>query len=86
MLSVTWEFKLEPTAGQVSEIEHTLDVCRNVWNFALRARKDWLDSRKPPVNACSMRQEFILPSDAPCPNYHSKCLWRGSGGGWDHSV
>jgi len=70
MLNVTWEFKLEPTAEQVSGIEHTLEVCRNVWNFALRERKDWLDSRKSPVNACSIRQEFILPADAPFPNYH----------------
>ena len=70
MLTMTWEFKLEPTAEQVSEIEHILDVCRNVWNFALRERKDWLDSRKSPVNACSIRQEFILPVDAPFPNYH----------------
>ncbi|WP_017661357.1 RNA-guided endonuclease InsQ/TnpB family protein [Baaleninema simplex] len=70
MLNMTWEFKLEPTAEQVSEIEHILDVCRHVWNFALRERKDWLNSRKSPVNACSMRQEFILPADAPFPNYH----------------
>lgn len=70
MLNMTWEFKLEPTAAQISEIEHTLDVCRNVWNFALRERKDWLDSRKSPVNACSIRQEFILPANAPFPSYH----------------
>jgi putative transposase len=70
MLNMTWEFKLEPTAEQVSEIENTLEVCRNVWNFALRERKDWLDSRKCLVNACSIRQEFILPADAPFPNYH----------------
>lgn len=69
MLNMAWEFKLEPTAEQASEIEHVLDVCRNVWNFALRERKDWLDSRKSPVNACSIRQEFILPADAPFPNY-----------------
>jgi putative transposase len=67
---MTWEFKLEPTAEQVSGIEHTLEVCRNVWNFALRERKDWIASRKCPVNACSIRQEFILPADAPFPNYH----------------
>ncbi len=73
MLNMTWEFKLEPTAEQVLEIEHILDVCRNVWNFALRERKDWLDSRKSPVNACSIRQEFILPADAPFPNYARQC-------------
>ncbi len=70
---MTWEFKLEPTAEQVSEIEHILDVCRNVWNFALRERKDWLDSRKSPVNACSIRQEFILPADVPFPSYARQC-------------
>ncbi|ERN42478.1 transposase [Rubidibacter lacunae KORDI 51-2] len=73
MLNMTWEFKLEPTAEQVSEIECMLDVCRNVWNFALRERKDWLDSRKSPVNACSIRQEFILPADAPFPSYARQC-------------
>nr|WP_238718495.1 transposase [Petrachloros mirabilis] len=66
---MTWEFKLEPTVDQVSEIEDILEVCRNVWNFALRERKDWLDSRKCLVNACSIRQEFILPVEAPFPNY-----------------
>lgn len=40
MLNMTWEFKLEPTAEQVSEIDRTLEVCRNVWNFALRERKE----------------------------------------------
>ncbi|RMH79084.1 MAG: transposase [Cyanobacteria bacterium J007] len=70
MLNMTWEFKLKPTAEQVCEIEHILDVCRNVWNFALRERKDWLNSRKSPVNACSIRQEFILPADEPFPSYH----------------
>jgi putative transposase len=70
---MTWEFKLEPTAEQVLEIEHILDVCRNVWNFALRERKDWLDSRKSSVNACSIRQEFILPADAPFPAYARQC-------------
>ncbi|MFN4066806.1 MAG: RNA-guided endonuclease InsQ/TnpB family protein [Thermosynechococcus sp.] len=73
MLNMTWEFKLEPTVEQVSEIEHILEVCRNVWNFALQERKDWLDSRKCPVNACSIRQEFILPADAPFPNYVKQC-------------
>ncbi|OKH12720.1 transposase [[Limnothrix rosea] IAM M-220] len=72
MLNVTWEFKLEPTAEQVAEIERTLTVCRKVWNFALRERKDWLSSRKSPINACSIRQEFILPASTPCPGYHNQ--------------
>lgn len=70
MLKMTWEFKLEPTAEQVLEIERTLAVGRKVWNFALRERKDWLNSRKCPFNACSIRQAFILSPDEPFPNYH----------------
>jgi len=73
MLNMTWEFKLEPTTEQVLEIEHILEVCRKVWNFALRERKDWLDSRRCAVNACSIRQEFIIPADAPFPSYARQC-------------
>ncbi len=67
---MAWEFKLEPTAEQVAEIERTLTVCRKVWNYALRERKDWISSRKSPVNACSLRQEYILSPGEPFPNYH----------------
>jgi len=60
MLNMAWEFKLEPTPEQVDTIERIFAVCRSVWNFALRERKDWLNSRKSPVNACSIEQEVIL--------------------------
>jgi putative transposase len=70
MLNMTWEFKLAPTAEQVLEIERTLTVCRKVWNFALRERKDWISSRKSPINACSIEREYIMSADAPFPNYH----------------
>ncbi len=72
MLNMTWEFKLEPTSEQVKLIERILGVCRSVWNFALRERKDWLNSRKSPVNACSIVQEYILPADEPYPSYHTQ--------------
>lgn len=67
---MTWEFKLEPTAEQALEIERTLTVCRKVWNFALRERKDWLNSRKCLINACSLHSEYILSADEPFPGYH----------------
>jgi putative transposase len=72
MLNMTWEFKLEPTPDQVTQIEQILAVCRQVWNFALRERKDWLNSRKSPINACSLKQEYILPADQPYPSYHTQ--------------
>ena len=73
MLNLTYEFKAIPTPEQVQLIEHTLNVCRKVWNFALRERKDWINSRKCQVNACSISGEYIIPADAPYPNYATQC-------------
>ncbi len=47
-------------------------MCRKVWNFALRERKDWINSRKSPVNACSIVSEYIIPADEPYPNYNTQ--------------
>ncbi len=70
MLTLTYEYKLEPTAQQIEYIENSLDVCRSVWNFALAHRKDWCKSRKSPINACSIEHEYIMSVDEPFPNYH----------------
>ncbi|MDR9403584.1 MAG: transposase [Halothece sp. Uz-M2-17] len=72
MLNLTYEYKLEPNRQQIEMIEHTLDVCGSVWNFGLRERKDWYNSRKSPVNACSIQKEYIIPADEPYPNYHKQ--------------
>ena len=72
MLTLTYEFKIIPDRQQIEVIEQTLSVCRSVWNYALRERKDWLNSRKSPVNACSLKQEYIIPPDVPYPNYHNQ--------------
>jgi putative transposase len=69
MLNLSYEYKLKPTDAQVLEIERTLAVCRKVWNYALRERKDWINSRKCPINACSIVSEYIIPVDATYPNY-----------------
>ncbi|MFP5271903.1 RNA-guided endonuclease InsQ/TnpB family protein [Coleofasciculus sp.] len=70
MLTLTYEYKIEPTIEQVAAIERYLEVCRKAWNYALRERKDWLNSRKSDLNACSLICEYIIPADAPFPNYN----------------
>ena len=65
MITLTYEYKLKPTKQQTEQIDHDLEVCRRVWNYALRERKDWIASRKCPVNACSLRSEYIIPADEP---------------------
>lgn len=69
LLTLTYEYKLKPTKEQTQEIERTLGVCRKVWNHTLRERKDWLNSRKCRVDACSIQSEYIISSDTPYPNY-----------------
>lgn len=73
MLTLTYEYKLKPTKQQSAEMEHILSVCRKVWNHALRERKDWSASRKCPVNACSLRSEYIISADAPYPGFNLQC-------------
>ncbi len=70
MLTLTYEYKLKPTKKQIEDIEHILTVCRKVWNYALRERKDWVNSRKCRVDACSLQSEYIIKADEPFPDYH----------------
>ena len=72
MLTMTYEYKLQPTTEQIATIEQTLFVCRSVWNFALRQRKDWCTSRKSLINACSIFTEYIISADEPFPSYHKQ--------------
>lgn len=73
MLTLTYEYKALPTNEQIQLIEHTLTLCRKVWNFALRERKDWFNSRKCSVNACSVVSEYIMTVDIPYPNWAIQC-------------
>ena len=69
-IGITYEFKLKPTKQQVVQIERDLETCRQVWNYALRERKDWITSRKCPVNSCSLVREYIISAQEPYPRYN----------------
>jgi len=73
MISLTYEYKLQPTLEQEAVIEDWLEICRKVYNFALAERKDWVRSRKCQINACSINREYIIPADARRPTYYSQC-------------
>lgn len=72
-ITVNYEYKLKPNAQQVETFEAWLNACKKVYNFALRERKDWVNSRKGAVNSCSLVSEYIIPADAPRPTYASQC-------------
>lgn len=73
MLNLTYEYKLIPTDAQRETFDHWLEICRKVYNFALRERKDWVNSRKCDINSCSTKQEYIIPADAPRPTFARQC-------------
>ncbi|MBL1209780.1 MAG: helix-turn-helix domain-containing protein [Geminocystis sp. GBBB08] len=70
MITLTYQYKLKLNRQQTQEIEHIFSVCKSVYNYALAERKHWLKSRKSPVNYCSIVSEYIIPADAPYPNYN----------------
>jgi len=72
VITLTYQDKLKLTKHQVSEINHYLDLCKSVFNYALKERKDWLNSRKSPIHFCSLKQEYIIPADAPYPSYNNQ--------------
>ena len=73
MLNLTYEYKLIPTNAQRKAFDQWLEICRQVYNFALRERKDWVNSRKCDINSCSIKQEYIIPANAPRPTNASQC-------------
>ena len=73
MLNQTYEFKLLPTNAQVETFDSWLRICVGVWNYALAERRDFACAQKSPVNACSIRQEYIIPVNTPKPSYARQC-------------
>jgi putative transposase len=69
MLNLTYNYKLQPTKEQIEIIEHNLNVCKSVWNYALYVRKLWYNSRSCEINKCSLKSEYIV-EPFEYPNYH----------------
>lgn len=70
MLNLTYSYRLYPDAEQEAEMLDWLEQSRRVYNYALRERKDWMQSRKCRVDACSIQSEYVIPVDTLYPNYY----------------
>jgi putative transposase len=73
VLTLNYQYKLIPTAEQATAIDQWLDVCRSVYNYALRERKDWVNSRKCQIDRCSIKCEYIIAPEVKKPTYASQC-------------
>ena len=63
-------YRIYPSLEQETLMVSWLETCRSVFNYTLRERKDWIQSRKSPADRCSLEKCFIIPADAPYPNYY----------------
>nr|WP_244350095.1 helix-turn-helix domain-containing protein [Thermostichus vulcanus] len=70
MLTLNYTYRIYPSATQQAQLLEWLEICRGVYNYALRELKDWIASRKCPLDRCSLEKEYIIPADEPFPSYH----------------
>jgi putative transposase len=72
VITLNYQFKLKLNQQQIQEVEHILAICKSVYNYALAERKHWVNSRKSPVDRCSLFSEYIISADVPYPNYNNQ--------------
>ncbi len=67
---MNFTYRIYPDASQEQQMQSWLETCRFVYNRALRELKDWIASRKSPIDRCPLDKEYIVPANAPFPSYH----------------
>ncbi|MGB5633667.1 MAG: transposase [Waterburya sp.] len=69
---LNYTYRLYPDAEQVELLNEWLETCRISYNYALRELKDWIASRKCPIDRCSLESEYIMAASYPFPGYHQQ--------------
>lgn len=72
MLILNYTYRIYPDIEQQQLLDEWLETCRLSYNYALRELKDWIASRKCPIDRCSLESEYIMPADYPFPGYHQQ--------------
>ena len=72
MMLLNYCYRVYPDAQQVELLNEWLETCRVSYNYALRELKDWIASRKCPIDRCSLETEYIMSADYPFPGYHQQ--------------
>ncbi len=72
MFTMNYQYRIYPSVEQETRMGSWLEMLRSVFNYALRERKDWINSRKCAINACSLSGEYIMSADAPYPDYYKQ--------------
>lgn len=72
MLTLNYTYRIYPDLNQQALLDEWLETCRLSYNYALRELKDWIASRKCPIDRCSLESEYIMSVDYPFPGYHQQ--------------
>lgn len=59
---MNYRYRIYPDAAQQQQLIEWMEICRSAYNYGLREIKDWCDSRKCPIDRCSLKKEYIIPS------------------------
>lgn len=71
-LTLNYCYRIYPDSKQEEMLSEWLEICRRSYNYALRELKDWIASRKCPIDRCSLESEYIMSADYPFPSYHQQ--------------
>ena len=44
MFTINYQYRVYPSLEQETRMVNWLEICRSVYNYALRERKDWINS------------------------------------------
>ncbi len=69
---LNYTYRIYPDPEQTEALNEWLETCRLSYNYALRELKDWIASRKCPIDRCSIESEYIMAADYPFPGYHQQ--------------
>ena len=69
---LNYAYRIYPDSKQIDLLNEWLETCRLSYNYALRELKDWIASRKCPIDRCSIESEYIMAADYPFPSYHQQ--------------
>jgi putative transposase len=72
MFNLNYTYRIYPDEKQVSMLHDWIETCRKAYNYALRELKDWIASRKCPIDRCSLESEYIMSADYPFPGYQQQ--------------
>jgi putative transposase len=69
---LNYVYRIYPDSNQIDLLNEWVETCRVSYNYALRELKDWIASRKCPIDRCSLESEYIMAADYPFPSYHQQ--------------